>query len=190
MRAIADKYSVEFLEKEHERNSLRKQLIDLDYNHKTVFARKVRKNAEEAQQARATNAKQHYYQQYETQKQEAPEEETHNSRNTREPMVESKLEMRDEFEKEKESEKEQSQAGQQWDENKEVKELEESRRRLRIAEIEAELTANKLRRSRIEMLSEELTYLRASYYYPLHSYSSPYLSALDYPPLYSRWWLY
>lgn len=39
-----DKYSEEYLEKENLRNNLRKHLIDLDYKHKTIFARKHKQN--------------------------------------------------------------------------------------------------------------------------------------------------
>lgn len=44
MKKMDDKYSEEYLDKENLRNNLRKHLIDLDYKHKTIFARKHKQN--------------------------------------------------------------------------------------------------------------------------------------------------
>ena len=70
----------------------------------------------------------------------------------------------------------------------------ESRRKLRIAEIEAELAESRLRRSRISPLNAELDYLRNGYLYgsPYYSYMRDYydpLSSYSYPyaSYYSRY---
>lgn len=44
MKGKQDKYSEEYLCLENRRNNLKKRLIDLDYQHKTVFARNLKKN--------------------------------------------------------------------------------------------------------------------------------------------------
>lgn len=41
---MLDKYSEDYMEKESRRNTLRKRLIDLDFSHKTILAKRIRKN--------------------------------------------------------------------------------------------------------------------------------------------------
>jgi hypothetical protein len=44
MKRMLDKYSEEYMEKEGRRNTLRKRLIDLDFAHKMIFAKRMRQS--------------------------------------------------------------------------------------------------------------------------------------------------
>lgn len=41
MQKETDKYSEKFLDLERQRNDLKKRIIDLDYQHKSIFARRM-----------------------------------------------------------------------------------------------------------------------------------------------------
>ena len=41
-----DKYSEKYLDLEHERNNLKKRVMDLNYEHKVVFANMIREKRE------------------------------------------------------------------------------------------------------------------------------------------------
>ena len=63
-----------------------------------------------------------------------------------------------------------------------------------MAEIEAELAASRVEKSRIAILNSELDALRLSYLDPYYVYRPYALPSYYYPysayPIYSRWWYY
>lgn len=136
---------------ESQRRDLRKELIDVAHDHKQILIDKEERDHERAREQEEQRLRQ-------------LEEDVRKLRESRRAQTESKEEKEEKVEEK--GEKAEEKAGE---------DLSESRRKARIVELEDELNAEDLRKSRRAVLDYELAALKLSYY-PYRSYSSVYPS--------------